>query len=133
MKKLLLSAFLAAGALTPMAAQGIYFQYDGQTLENGATLSFTEPDNIKPYGSEQVKITFAPEIYLVVPEDEPFSIQGTCEEYPIQLCIGTDCRQGKDILKEDIENIWVNQPQDLLFECVLTVPKADEYEIPEIA
>ena len=132
MKKLLLSTLLVAGAMMPMAAQDLYFEYNGEKLTNGQTLVITESPVLKPYGSEQTKLIFEPKINLVVVEDALFSIQGTSEEFPIQLCIGTDCRQGNNILKEEIENNWVNEPQDLLFECVLTEDNADVYEIPVI-
>lgn len=129
MKKLLLASIVALGALTPMAAQDLYFQYEGNAVPAGGVVEFTKYEEY-PYGKDKIEIFIQPEIFIVGNKLSPVSLKST-SNYPVQVCIGGQCEAAQEIIKDDL-TIVPGKPENLLLDCSIYLPKDEELELPYI-
>lgn len=114
MKKTLLLAVLAAGATMGLNAQTLAFQYEGENLENGASIVY------KGYSEETlglegfIRIECNPEIHIVSTTDALVTVN-VKSNLEVGLCAGGDCIKGTDLTKNQV-SLTANKPLDLQFD-----------------
>lgn len=118
MKKFLLSIALIGGFAFAANAE-LAFQYDGKSLENGATLDYKGyeytpipmPDG-SPSGYYNFKVD--PEIHLVSTSDVTVTVS-TTSNIQVNLCAGGDCVSGTSNTKNGVKldaNVPLNLQMD---------------------
>ena len=135
MKKILLSMALLSGAVLAANAE-LYFQFEGENLENGSTLNYdgyqyVSVDNIDgtPSGMYQFKVD--PEIHLVSSSDVSVSVS-TSSNVAVQLCAGGDCETGTNVTKNDVA-LTANKPLNLQMDWVAPgINFGEDVEIPAV-
>lgn len=135
MKKILLSVALLSGAVLAANAE-LYFQFEGENLENGSTLNYDgyqyeivyDKDG-NPSGMYQLKVD--PEIHLMSTSDASVSVS-TSSNIVIQLCAGGACEDGTSITKNDVA-LTANKPLNIQMDWFDPVPNfGTDVEIPAI-
>lgn len=135
MKKLLLSIALLSGAVMAANAE-LYFQYEGENLENGGTLNYegytyvpvNNPDGT-PSGMYQFKVD--PEIHIVSTENVTVSVNST-SNIAVNLCIGEDCVTGTNNTKPEIE-LTADVPLNIVMDYApAEINFGEDVEIPAI-
>lgn len=140
MKKFLLSAALTGFAAIAMNAQVLSFQNNGMTLEDGAVVEFTNPDDwvyageiVDGYASGTIGVMVTVEPHLTITANEPatISLQATSLlGNDIQLCAFDGyCLPGVDPIKAN-QNLAENTPVNLQLEAVLKFKDGEKISVP---
>ena len=135
MKKLLLSIALLSGAVMAANAE-LYFQFEGENLENGETLNYEGYEYVpvlNPDGSASGMYQFKvdPEIHIVSTTEVTASVSATAN-IGIQLCAGGECEKGTSVTKPAVA-LAANTPLNLQFDWVADgVNFGEDVEIPAI-
>lgn len=117
MKKLLLSIALIGSATLAGSAKELTFQYEGNNLENGATVIYNEMeilDDIPGYALVMIE----PNIFIVSDVDaNNVSVRATANE-SIGLCAGGKCENGTDVTKSPV-TLAANVPLNIQLDAQL--------------
>lgn len=131
MKKIVLSAALITAAAFTANAQELFFTYNGEPLENGASITydgFTADDY--GMGSGYIEYKVDPGIHIV--SDDTADVNITVKSnVQVNFCAGGQCITGTDLIKEDVE-LTENVPQNLELDYVQEVYDGSDIDIPVI-
>lgn len=112
MKKLLLAAILASGAIVPMAAGEFSVLYEGEPVENGSTIEFKDfKVTVQDGGEYGMYYTWKvdPELYLLVDQAGVYTVHAkSLNGESFQLCAGGNCIMGTDLVKDKVEFVLEN-------------------------
>lgn len=131
MKKLLLSAVLcSAGVLAGQAT--ITFQYQGETLANGAEITYTGYEALPGLTAGTWEYVLDPKIFVVSDEATTITIQINSNE-PVQFCAGGTCTPASLTPSKNDVQLKAGVPVNLLLEYLTDAGDGSEgVDIPPI-
>lgn len=131
MKKLLLFAAFFGGAILAGNAKELSFVYQGNALENGASITYTG-FTADTYGdtSGYIEYKVDPEIFIVSDESASVNIQVN-SNVSVNFCAGGDCITGTSPLKQNVA-LTADKAQNLQLDYVDEVYDGTDVEIPVI-
>lgn len=133
MRKFLLSALLIAGGMTIANAQELVFIYDGEALENGASITY-EGYTYDTYGyDDYVEYKIDPKIHIMSDVNTEVNIEVSAN-VEVQLCTIGNCDKSTNPTKTDVP-LTADVPRDLVLDWVTELYEEDvdtPFEIPVI-
>ena len=128
MKKLLLSALLLAGAMSPLAAQGLSFKTASGEDVTGTTYVFDDVE-YWPQGSK-TEVYIDPDLYIYSEKGGNVDIYVDAN-VSVQLCTIDNCEYGEKVNKLNVP-LTAGVARSLVFDYSETVADIDSYQLPEI-
>ena len=130
MKKFLLSATLLGGAILGVNAQTLTFQYQGQDLEDGASIVYDGYEEDTMGYDDYVNYKIDPKIFILSDIDDYVNIT-VDSNVAINLCAGGLCTTGTNVEKPNVF-LESDVPLDLQLDYDVDSTPGEVVEFPEI-